>query len=92
MPQVIKNQHDFVEAALVTAKKCHYLLETNRRNGLRQIDFGYKKLHEGHLREMYPDILSPTVHIPSLIEKIAPGRPCTHKPMRKIIDSLALEK
>ena len=32
-------------------------LERNLRNGLRQIDFGHKKLHEDHLKKLYPQLI-----------------------------------
>jgi len=58
------------------------------RNG-RQIDYGHKKLREGHLAEVYPEILQPGAHIPSLINRVAPGRPCAHRPTREIIAAMA---
>lgn len=76
-------QDEFVEAIVATARSQGYLIE-NSRHG-RQIDFGHKKLHEGHLRRLYPDILAEDAHIPSLIDAMAPGRPCSHKPMREIV-------
>src|SRR3954452_12641563 len=69
------------------ARKRGYPIGTNR-DGLTQIDFGTKKLHAAHLTAMFPEILKDGVYIPSLIEKVAPGRPCTHKPMREIIAEL----
>jgi hypothetical protein len=76
-------QDEFVDAIVATARSLDYSIE-NSRNG-RQIDFGHKKLHEGHLNLLYPDILAEDAHIPSLIEAVAPGRPCSHKPMREIV-------
>jgi hypothetical protein len=63
----------FIEEVLRIAEEHGYGLEYNSRNGRRQIDFGHKKLHVGHLEELYPDILETTAHIPSLIEKVAEG-------------------
>jgi hypothetical protein len=76
-------QDEFVDAIVETARSHGYSIE-NSRHG-RQIDFGYKKLHEGHLRQLYPDILTEGANIPSLIDATAPGRPCSHKPMREIV-------
>ena len=81
-----KNQ--YVESVFATAEKHGYTIEINR-DGLRQIDFVHKKLHERHLDKLYPDILNVDAHIPTLIEQVAPGRPCTHRPMREIIEVIA---
>jgi len=82
-------QDEFVDAIISTARSQGYSIE-NSRHG-RQIDFGYKKLHEGHLSQLYPDILVEGAHIPTLIKAIAPGRPCSHKPMRKIVLAVKTE-
>jgi hypothetical protein len=74
----------FVARVLEIAKELNFPLETNR-NGLRQIDFGHKKLHENHLRQLFPSILEPNAYISKLVENVAPGRPCTHKPLRETI-------
>jgi len=55
---------------------------------LKQIVFDYKKLHAGHIQQLYPDILTRTEELPKLIEKVAPGKPCTHRPMREIINQI----
>lgn len=77
---------EFVSEVLRVALECGFAVE-NSRNG-KQINFGHKKLHEGHLRELYPNIAIPGAHIPALIENVAPGRPCTHRPMRDIVERL----
>jgi len=82
------DENSFIDAVCSTAQSLGYTLEI-ARNGRRQIDFGHKKLHEGHLRQLFPTILSENVHIPTLINEIAPGRPCTHKPMRIILDDMS---
>lgn len=66
-------------------------IEISSKNGLKQIDFRNKKLHVEHLEKLYPDILQIDAYIPSLINKIAPGRPCSHRPMRQIMEQLRLE-
>jgi hypothetical protein len=87
MATPISTQMTFVNLTVEEAKKRGYLIEEGTQNG-RQIDFGNKKLHEGHLRALYPSILQPEANISALIDRVAPGRPCTHKPMREIIYSL----
>jgi hypothetical protein len=42
----------FVTNTFGIAKQLGYLLERTNR-GLRQIDFGHKKLHENHIRQLY---------------------------------------
>ena len=79
---------DFIYEVIRVARKKGYKIETNARNGLEQIDFGSKKLHAGHLEKLYPNILTANTNIPALIEKVAPGRPCSHKPMREIIEQI----
>ncbi len=74
----------FINGVLHIAKERKYPVKVNRE-GFHQIDFGHKQLHEGHLRKLYQTMLK---NIPSLIEEIAPGRPCAHKPTREIVDQL----
>jgi hypothetical protein len=81
---VFTSAETFVDRVLQTAKELGYPVERTRQ-GLRQVDFGHKKLHEDHVRRLYPDILQSSANIPKLIETVAPGRPCTHKPMREIL-------
>ena len=80
-------KEQYLEAIFKIAAKLKYTVELNR-DGLRQIDFGHKKLHEGHLEKLYPDILKADAHLPTLIEMVAPGRPCAHRPMREIIEEM----
>ena len=81
----------FINEVIRVAREHGYKIESNARTGEPQIDFGIKKLHAGHLGDLYPAILSANAYIPSLIETVAPGRPCTHKPMRMIIEQLRAE-
>lgn len=80
------SEEEFVDAVFETAPFLGYVCETSR-NG-RQVILGHKKLHEGHMRMLHPKILDPDAHIPSLIEAVAPGRPCAHRPMREIIKEM----
>lgn len=75
-----------VDMIIDEARKRGYTIEYSR-NG-RQINFGHKKLHERHLTELCPDIFCPDAHMRTLIDKVAPGRSCAHKPMREIIESI----
>src|SRR5262245_6949854 len=81
-------KEQFIQAAIRFAHSRGFKVESNARTGMQQIDFGNKKLHAGHLRAMYPLALLPNANIPALIERVAPGRPCTHKPMREFIAQL----
>lgn len=74
----------FIEHVVRISRKKGFNIETNR-DGLAQIDFGNKKLHAQHLRRLFPEILQDGANVSRLIEKVAPGRPCTHKPMKEII-------
>ena len=76
-------ESEFVTVVLQEAEQQGYEIEDSR-NG-RQIDFGHKKLHEGHLRTLYPEILEEDAHVPTLVDAVAPGRPCSHRPMREIL-------
>lgn len=77
----------FIRDVVETARQRGFKIETNR-DGLVQIDFGNKKLHAGHLSRLFPDILEAGADVAGLIERVAPGRPCTHRPMREIISEL----
>lgn len=78
------NKTEFVNLVVTTARNKAWRIETNRA-GITQIDFGNKKLHARHFEAMFPGILSEGASISDVIDKVAPGRPCTHKPMREII-------
>lgn len=77
----------FLDAFFKIGRTLGYPVEMSR-NG-RQIDYGHKKLSERHLRKLHPEILQPDAHIPSLINRVAPGRPCAHRPTREIIEAMA---
>jgi hypothetical protein len=79
---------EFIDRVIKTARDHGFTIEKNARNGLEQIDFGHKKLHKSHLGDLFPEILDPDADISKLIEKVAPGRPCTHKPMREIMERI----
>jgi hypothetical protein len=74
----------FTAMVIQIARQLGYRIELSR-DGRDQIDFGTKKLHAGHLARLFPDALTTDVDVARLIERVAPGRPCTHPPMRQII-------
>ena len=78
----------FMSEVIRVAGEHGYKIESNAKTGQAQIDFGNKKLHAGHLSELYPAILSTEANISTLIESVAPGRPCSHKPIKQIIEQL----
>lgn len=78
---------DFINSVFELAKANGYSVELNR-NGQEQADFGHKKLHSGHLSRLYPHILSQGVNVSALIDQVAPGRPCSHGPMKDILRKL----
>lgn len=67
-------------------------IETNQRNNLSQIDYGIKKLHLGHIKRLYPDVLLENAKVKKIIAEIAPGRSCSHKLFREIIEQRHREK
>lgn len=78
------NRTEFVNLVVRIARSKGWRIETNH-DGLTQIDFGNKKLHARHLEAMFPDIVAEDASISKVIDKVAPGRSCTHKPMREIM-------
>jgi len=85
------SKDQFIKEVMRVAREYGYKIESNSQTGQAQIDFGNKKLHAGHIADIYPAALSPQANISSLIETVAPGRPCAHKPMREIIEQLKIK-
>lgn len=79
------SEDSFIEQVFILAEKQGYLIERDTKGNKWQIDFGNKKLHRNHLESLYPQILNENIKIPYIIDGVAPGRPCTHKPMKEII-------
>ena len=73
----------FLDAFFKIGQTLGYPVEMSR-NG-RQIVFPNKKLHEGYLRDMYPEILQSGADMNALLKHFVPGRPCAYPPTRKII-------
>jgi hypothetical protein len=82
------DENEFIKEVIRIATSLDYKIEEKFGTRLVQIDFGNKKLHEGHLRAMFPKILQPGANVARLIEDVAPGRPCAHLPMKKILARL----
>ncbi len=82
------DREQFINEIIRVAREQGYRIESNARTGQVQINFGKKKLHAGHLSALYPRALDPNENIARLIDQVAPGRPCSHKPMREIISQL----
>lgn len=83
------DSRQFVDKVIEIAQKIGYKIEINRQ-GLTQIDFGHKKLHEGHLRKMFPKVVAGSDSISKIIDDVAPGRPCSHRPMKEILKQMAM--
>lgn len=81
----------FVRNVLRIAQQQGFKIESSKRIGQLQIDFGNKKLHATHLAQLFEAAMDTSQDISRAIEKIAPGRPCTHKPMREIIKQFRAE-
>ena len=78
------NREQFVCKVVEIAKGMGCSVKPNR-DGLDQINFGHKNLHVGHLEAMFPRVLEEGVNIGKVIYQVAPGRSCTHRPMKEII-------
>jgi hypothetical protein len=86
------SKDEFIKEVIRIARERGYKIESSARTGQEQIDFGNKKLHSGHLGDLYPAILSDYANVSSQIDKVAPGRGCSHKPMREIIEQLRIAR
>jgi len=80
----------FVKQVIFLARKSGFKIETSP-SGEEQIDFGNKKLTTTHLSKLYPAIVQENADVAKLINSIAPGRPCTHKPMKDIVQKIMTE-
>jgi hypothetical protein len=83
---------EFQSDVIRIAKSHGYKVGRLRGTGIPQVDFGHKKLHGKHFRALFPSVLADNADINKLIEKIAPGRPCTHLPFRKIVKQIRNER
>ncbi len=83
---------DFLRDILRIARSNNYTVERLRGGTVPQIDFGHKKLHALHFEKLFPEILADGTDIGALIEIVAPGHPCAHRPMREIVNQLKEER
>jgi hypothetical protein len=81
----LKPLKEFIYNVFDVAIIKNHKIEMCKTNYKAQIDFGHKKLHEEHIQKLYPKALEDSANISKLIEEVAAGRPCTHKPMKEII-------
>ena len=88
-------EDEFIQRCFEIAE-AHGLTVAERKPG-KSICFNPKSnkwLDETHLRALFPAVLEPDLPIPTvngMIEKVAPGRPCTHVGFRKILSQLHSE-
>ena len=85
-------EEQFVNDFLHLAEKSGNKIERHRDRDIRQIDFGHKKLHEDHVRALFPAILLADEDLGRVIESVAPGRPCTHRPVRIIMAEILRDR
>jgi hypothetical protein len=85
------DQKQFVDEVLRMAREHGFTIQANKRSGEAQIDFGDKRLRAGHIAALHPALLAPNADFAALIEKVAPGRQCSHQPMREIIEHLRVQ-
>ncbi len=82
---------DFLNDVLRVASQQGYRIETLRGTDIPQIDFGIKKLHARHILALFPAILADDADINRMIENVAPGRPCAHRPFRELVAQIRRE-
>jgi hypothetical protein len=81
------NKAQFINQVIKQARLNGYKVNFNR-NDLQQIDFGNKTLHTDQIGKLFPQVLEEGAQIANEIDKVAPGRPCAHAPMKEIIASI----
>ncbi len=74
------NVWEYEDKFFEIAKKMGFEIEickAGKFKGERQLDFGNKKLHAGHIRKLYQIVKDKGPKISDRdLEKVAPGRPC----------------
>lgn len=84
---------EFVAAVFEAAKHDGLQIDVDRK-GRKRIWFNLKSrkcLDEERIAALHPDILGPGLRerdMNELIEAAAPGRPCTHVGMRRIVERI----
>lgn len=87
------NAVTYVAAVFKAAGKCGLRIDRDQLGRLRICFNGRSKkfLHQGHIEALFPGILREGLSISemnAMIEAVAPGRPCTHVGMRRIIEMI----
>ena len=89
-------EDDFVNDFFRIANEHGYKMEicgSGKAKGLRQVNFGNKKLQEEQVRCLFRNgIMNHNSDIPSLMERCARGRPCNDIPVKAIIAQLRADK
>ncbi|MCD4822588.1 MAG: hypothetical protein K8R11_11105 [Methanococcoides sp.] len=79
---------EYVDTFFDIAKEMGYNIGRCKRGsarGQKQIDFGNKKLHEGHIRKLYPLIMEKGIEFSyDDFDELVPGRPCAVKGFKEI--------
>lgn len=73
------NVWEYEDKFFETAKKIGLKIETcqaGKFKGERQLDFGNKKLHAGHIRKLFEIVKKNKEISHNDFEKVVPGRPC----------------
>jgi hypothetical protein len=82
------NIDDFMDDFFINAEKMGYEIEScklGEAQGKKQIDFGNKKLHELHIRRLYPMLIENGINFSyEAFNDVVPGRPCAVKGFREI--------
>lgn len=86
------SKKEFITDVFRIAEEKGYTIETCRGKGYPQIDFGHKKLHSKHIEQLYPSVLEEGANINNLIDQVAPGRTCAHRPFRGIVKQIRRER
>jgi len=92
----LMNVEEYENKFFETAKRMGYEIEICKGGpfrGERQIDFGNKKLHAGHIRKLYPLVKeSGSVITSGDFEKLIRGRPCAVPYFNEINKEIFKEK
>ncbi|NPE28790.1 hypothetical protein HNV12_12665 [Methanococcoides sp. SA1] len=82
------DENEYVNAFFETANEMGYEIETCMRGsakGKRQIDFGNKKLHEEHIKALFPLVQNKGYEFTTEdFNTVVSGRPCAMKGFREI--------
>lgn len=92
------NRSQFIEA-VVAGARARNLAVTHNRNGRVSICFNAtskKSLHADHLGKLfdcgYAEQGRTQAERNALVKQVAPGRPCTHRELREIVEAMVPSK